>query len=469
VSARLLIPLLVLALAGPAPAWAQPRPEAPPLLTLTEVLASVQRNPKLIAADAELAEAAGLRMSADGAFDPSLNAFVGGRPLGYYDQVVGGASMSWQSPLWGMALEGGWRVGQGDFASYEGKRETLGGGELFVGLTVPLLYGGPMDAERAGRLRAQALEQGAGADRDIVLLDLRAAAEAAYWSWAAKATGRRVARELLDLALARETGLRRTIEAGAAAKIDGLEYRRSVLSRRGKLADAEAKERMAAAKLALYLRDADGRPRVVRWEEAPSLPEPSIAPRLAPEDAAQVAWAARPEGARWRAEQEVADASRRLARASALPKLDLKVGASADLPRQSDPSPSLAQPTLDARIDLAWPTAMRAGRGKVAQARSKVAQVDAKAAYARDELAARVRSLAAQLDASEQRLVWAAETVQVTEALADAERARFSAGDSDLLFVNLREQTAASAREEQAQLRADVFGLRAAWAALVRP
>jgi cobalt-zinc-cadmium efflux system outer membrane protein len=455
--------LIATALWSPSPAAsAEPLP-------LEDVLRSIAQHPKRIAAERAAAVAAGRRTTAEGAFDPTLVAFVDARPVGYYDQIAGGAAMSWDSPLWGLSLEGGWRIGQGNFATYEGKAETLDAGEWFIKGKLPLLYGGPLDAERAERLVSREAVVAAEASLAETTLDLAAAAEAAYWGWAAEAQARVVAQELLDLAVSREAGLLRQIEQGAKAPIEGLEVRRSVLSRRGKLADAEAKERSAAYSLSLYLRDPDGRPVIASAEQAPSLPDP--APELRPSvaEAAVQAWEARPEGTRWRADLQAAQVGQRLARANLLPKLDLSVGASADVTAQANPSASLAQPTVSLGLDLSWPTAARAARGKVVQATGKLEETAAKARFAQESLATEVAKLAALLGAAERRLALASDTVAVTADLARAEQVRFELGDSDLLIVNLREQTAAGAREEQARLRAQVLALRAAWRALVTP
>ncbi len=458
----LLAALLGLA-AGPAAA------QAPPTLSLDEVLESVRRHPTLVAADAVVRQADGERMRSEGAFDPTVNGFVGGRPLGYYDQMVAGASVSLATPLWGLGVEAGWRLGVGDFAPYEGKRETLSAGELFAGVSLPLLKGGPLDEGRADRQRARLGQDLAAAERTGVALDLVAEAEAAYWAWAAASRALRIAGDQLELATQRERGLQRRVEEGAVAPIDALEARRAVLVRRGKLEAASAKERSAASKLSLFVRDAEGRPRVAQPTQAPELPEPPPLRRLGPEEAAEQAWSQRPEGEVWRAAVEVAQVAERLARAQALPKLDLKVGAAVDLPQDGSGSTSLAEPSLDARLDLSFPTLLRAGRGKLASARAKATQVDAKAQLVREKLWAEVLALSARLDAAEAHLRLADETTEVTEALASAEALRFEEGASDLLVVNLREQSLAGARQQQAMLRAEVLALRAGWRALVGP
>jgi len=440
-------------------------PAAP--LSLNDVLDSVERHPKLIAAEAALAAADGEALAAEGAFDPTVGGFFGGRPLGYYDQLVAGASLEWDSPLWGLGVEGGWRRGVGDFATYEGKDETTPGGELFVALSVPLLKDGPMDEERAERLAARARRDGASARRDARWLDLIAEAEGAYWSWAAKARRLAISEEMLGLATTRAAGLQRSIDEGAVAPVDALEAQRAVLSRQAKLEAARAKERAAAAKLALYLRDPAGVPIVASADQAPTLPTLVAERRLTVDEAAELAWERRPEGVAWRAAQREADASVRLARAQVLPKVDLKVGASADLPPFQGASTSLTAPTLDARLDLEWPTLMREGRGKLAASRGKADKVAADAIYVRDQLAAEVRSLAAALDAAEARLALAEQAVEVAAALTAAEESRFELGDSDLLIVNLREQSLGMSRKALAEVRAEVLALRASWRALV--
>lgn len=432
-------------------------------VTLREVEASVVTHPERIAAEAAVDAAAGSSLAAAGAFDPHLRGGAFARPMGYYDQATADVGVSWQSPLWGLSLDGGWRIGRGDFASYEGKAETLRGGEWYAGVSVPLLKGGFFDEARSDRLQAIQGERIAEAELSVALLELRAEAAAALWSWAAAGQALRVAEDLLALAEGRAAAVDKRIAEGAAAEIDALEIRRSLLSRRSKVAAAAAKERAAAAKLALYLRDANGQPVVPPRERLPTLPP---VPEAALLRDVESLWAARPEAALWDAELRRATLARRLAIAQLLPKLDVKVKVAADVATQPDPPENLALPVAEGGVSFDVPVAFRAGRGKLQAAEAKLRAVEAKSRWVRDKLEARARELLAALEGARRQLRLAEEAAAVGDALAEAEWTRYQLGSADLLMVNLREQAAAAARQEVAWLRAEVLALEAQWRAL---
>src|SRR5690606_30858359 len=112
--------------------------------------------------------------------------------------------------------------------------------------------------------------------RDARLLELEAAAATSYWNWVASGLRREIEQTLLELAQARDEALRRRIELGALDPLAGVDNRRLILDREGRVVAAERAFQQAALALSLYLRDGEGDPVAPGPERLPAqLPEVS--------------------------------------------------------------------------------------------------------------------------------------------------------------------------------------------------
>ena len=95
-------------------------------------------------------------------------------------------------------------------------------------------------------------------------------------------------------------------------------------------------------------------------------------------------------------------------------------------------------------------------------------RAEEQARFAQDRVGADVADAVSEVDAARQRVVVVRREVELAAQLEAAERRRFDAGDSTLLFVNLREVATAEARIREVDALADVHraaaSLRAAMA-----
>lgn len=96
--------------------------------------------------------------------------------------------------------------------------------------------------------------------------------------------------------------------------------------------------------------------------------------------------------------------------------------------------------------------------------------MEAKARLTRDKIVTEVRDSLSALHAADERVGLARSAADVARRLAQAELARFEHGATSLLFVNLREQTAADAELKEVKALVDyhraVVNLLATTAAL---
>ncbi len=431
-------------------------------LSLEEVLARADdHHPSIAMALAERAAAMGELMVNDGAFDPVLRA----RALGeasYYGNAVVDVGVDVPTPLWGTTFSGGWRLGAGDFPIYDGKQKTNDWGELRLGLLLPLLRDGASDRRRAGSERAT-LEQGVQEQAvRLARLEIRRQAALAYWEWVAAGARLDVAEQLLRLATTRDDQLRARVAAGDVALVEQQDQARIVAQRRARLAGAVRAMEKAAFDLALFLRDADsGAPVVVGRDRLPPIAATSsgLAPLLAVSADVLVdeARRRRPELLRLRAVRDQLEVDRRLAENQLLPALSVTAAASQDIGPTSPPNSSSssvwhpdpdtrAVPDVDVGVVFELPVPLRQARGRLAATEAAILRLEHSTRFAVDRLTLEVEDARSAGRAAEARGAAVAAEVVAAEVVEGAERVRFEAGDSTLLFVNLREGATAEAR-----------------------
>ena len=168
------------------------------VLSLDDILdALVASDPRLVAAERKREIADAKLMSARGGFDTKakMRAFM--QPMSYYRQGTVDVRVEQPTPLWGLGVFAGWRLGLGDFAVYDGKLLTAAGGEIRAGATIPLWRDGPIDRRRADLRQAKLGTDKATRERDAKQLELQAAAAAAYWEWVSRGLELEIERELL--------------------------------------------------------------------------------------------------------------------------------------------------------------------------------------------------------------------------------------------------------------------------------
>lgn len=432
------------------------------VLELSDVLASVDlHHPALEILEARTDVAEGALLSAEGAFDPLLAARGSLSLFGYYEYGRADVSVVQATPLYGASFFLGWRLGRGldtgGIPEYYGYDETLDGGELRGGVTVPLLRDGWIDGRRAGITRAERGVEAAEAELDARQLRVRFAATEVYWRWVAAGLRLAVAHHLLALAEVRDEQLAARVRAGALPPIEHLENRRSVLERRQVIIAARRSLERTAIALSLYLRDADGTPVV---PDATRLPPQIAEPwHVVPDEEAAVAAALerRPELERVRAVRAAADVAAELADNQVLPRLDVTLAASADLGGTDDAmlASQLVAPVGEAMVVLSFPLLLREARGRADAAHAEVRGIDADAELLADTVAIEVRDALSAVAAATEGLAVAIESASLSERVAEGERARFAAGATTLLIVNLREVAAAQAEGGRIDALAD--------------
>ncbi len=412
------------------------------------------RHPVLAAATLELARASAQRQQALGAFDVKVKGKVDDIAAGKDLWTRSELALTTETRLFGLALEGGYAQGLGDFPGYYGEKATAPPGEVALGASLPLLRGGWVDAERAGLAIATLEGSVARALRARAGVEVAAGARMAWAKWVAAGRKVTIAADLLRVAEDRDRAISQRIAAGDLPALARLDNQRLIYERQAALAEAERDLVAAAASLALFVRDAEGLPRVPEVGELPAAPAlPAAAAGALAEDLGR-ARAARPELVEISTQRQQLVEARRAAVNDLLPAID--VGA-----RVVQPLSDADKQEIQVGVRLDSPLQQRKARGKLDEIDAKAAALEQKQSFLGDKIDAEVRKARAGLEAARVAAGRLEESAAVAGQLVEAERVRFNAGDTDLLTVWLREQSFADAQKKAVEAWMDAWFARA--------
>jgi outer membrane protein TolC len=444
---RLVLPCVLLLAAG-----ATGRASAQARLEPQAVLDAVERwLPALLKAEQDRQAAEADVIAASGAFDLTLRADTAVE-RGFYDnetlRVAAEQPLSWQ----GGTLVGGYRLGRGGYAPYDGKAQTLSQGEFFGGATLPLLRDRAVDARRTERrlaalgvdvATASLSRQRLGAYRDALLR---------YWDAVAAAEQWRVQAALLQLADTRDRQLEESVRLGQVAAIERTDNARAVRQRRAALVAARRALEFQVIELSLFLRDAAGQPRRVEAEALALPPQPLAAD--VPDEPQLVADALvrRPEMQALTARRAQLAASQALARNALLPQLNLFSEVARDVGTGPD---SRAGAALRGGVTFTLPAQRRRALGQAARLEATLGGLDEEIRFATDRIRADVQDALSAWHAAGESLAAIREELAIARELEGLERDRFALGDSTQFMVNLRELATADAALREVRAVAD--------------
>jgi outer membrane protein, heavy metal efflux system len=437
-------------------------------LSLEEVLSATERAyPQLLAARADVAAAAGEYRAAEGGFDPNLRvrgwlAPDWGSDINSYPQVRVDAIAEWNTPWAGLNLFGGYRLGTGKIQSYYGERSTYSEGELRAGVSIPfpLLRNGLIDRRRATLARAELQKSLAGQAIEVQRLEVKRLAANRFFEWVAAGQRRVVAQSLLKVALDRDQQLGVRVRTGDVALFDQQDNQRAVVQREAFVVQQQRAVEQAAFELSLFLRDSAGEPLMARDEQLPVLGEPDGT--LGDNASLDEALSRRPDVARLLTQREQHQLDVRLNKNQVLPSLEFGALVSRELGVEVS---GVGRNELEFNALLDVPLNYNGPLGRVSVAEATLARTEAQLRLARDRVAADVRDALSALKASRERIILTRKEILVARALEQGERKRFELGDSNLLFVNIREQNTAEAQLREIDAMLDYHRATAAFRA----
>jgi len=435
-----------------------------PWLTQEELLEAVHSKYPLVAAGRQdVLAAEGELLSSRGVFDLQLRGRAGWDWESYYPSRTVDLVLEQPTSIWGISLLGGYRRGVGSFPVYDGKLQTLDGGELRGGLSVPLLRDGATDSRRVRIERSEIGVEIARAALHQQFIESVRSARQRYWEWLAAGAKLRVSRQLLEIAERRDLQLQEQLKRGDASQFEVNDNFRGVLQRRTQLQSAERLLQRAELEISLFLRDPSGKPLIPERsrlpERFPSLPQNRISSDAQVQELINEALLGRPDLRRIQGQREQNDREIRLARNQFLPRVDLSMSVMRDV--GAGPV-ELSKTEAEAAVLLEFPILFRGARGRIQSAGATEERIVSQATLAADRIAMEIRDSRSALELARTRVQLAEQEHEMALGLEKGERARFSHGDSNLIFVQLREQTTGDAATRHIDAQMDYWNAEAA-------
>jgi len=148
-----------------------------------------------------------------------------------------------------------------------------------------------------------------------------------------------------------------------------------------------------------------------------------------------------------------------------LPSVDAQLSGSQDVGEPTSSKRDKSEFELEAGLFFDMPVQRRKAIGKSQAARGKLMQVAAKRRFTEDKIVVDVQNAFAALTAAAARVKQAREARRLAEYMAEVERTKFRAGETNLLSVFLREQFAVEAAEGEVDALLEYFIARADYTA----
>jgi outer membrane protein TolC len=263
----------------------------------------------------------------------------------------------------------------------------------------------------------------------------------------------RTYKRLLEVALERDRQITERVAKGDLPDFDRVDNQRAVLQRQAQLLSSERTLRNSEFTLGLFYRDTARQPRDVSGVESlASIPLPLFEVHRSPEEPIRQALEARPEFKGIEAQRQQNDFELKLARNQILPRLDLKVFTAKDYGAGED---KREDTELKAGIRFEIPLLTRTQEGRIDFFEAKQRRLAFTETFLKERIRADVQDALNALDIARQRVDVTSQEVGASRSLAEGERERFSLGDSNLIFVNLREQNAADAEVREIEALQD--------------
>ena len=152
---------------------------------------------------------------------------------------------------------------------------------------------------------------------------------------------------------------------------------------------------------------------------------------------------ARPELENVRLQLKQTEVDLEVARNQLLPALGVNLEGSRDIGNGA--RKQLNDSELLVRVKLEVPLQMRKQKGKRDSLKAQKGELERYLAFLRDKVTTEVNKAITKMEISIRSIDLAEREFRAASELEEGERTKFSVGDSNLVFVNIREQTAAEA------------------------
>ena len=451
-------------LALPAPARAQQAPAAPvPGLTLEAVVrTTLEQSAQVRSARWDVEASRGAVRSAQGAWDPRMEATVTGESQRSPFIETAGPGISRATGLeyglgvarrfrWGLEMTPSLSFARADAPGADARNQGIAS----LDLAVPLLRGRGGGAQAAGERAAFAGERASVAELRHARAGAVVRAVEAFWEYAAAVRRLEVLRGAEERGARMVEDTRALVQADARPAVDLVPVRASLASKRASRISGEQGVTAARQGLALAMGIS---PEALLSLPAPAtafpdVPDTAAAPLPTPARATELAVRNRADLAGARGRREAAAELLRGARAQARPQLDLGVRLAYSGLESGQQAGQLFSPFysdlggLQARVDLsyAFPLGNRAAAGDALSRDAADRQAELRLAELERAIALDAASAAETLRRSREELELFAEARGLHESALDGEVRKFRLGTSTVFDVIFAEDALTSA------------------------
>jgi len=403
------------------------------VLTLDEYLAWVKKyHPVSKQAEWVVERGEATLRRARGGFDPVIE---GERSLKNFDDknYYTHEDFGLRIPTWfGITGIASFERGQGQFLNPEAS--TPADGLYRIGLSLPLGQGLLMDKRRADLRKAQIYREATFLEQQLLLNDLLYEAAQQYWAWQLSYQELQVYNEAASLSTEVLNGIRQSYQLGDRAAVDTLEASIQLGLWEQKVRETDLKFQENGFKLAAFLWDENFSP----LELAPTtLPDTLVLELRYPVDPSNLTEmvAEHPEVRQYDFKLQQLDIDRRLTLERFRPKVDLKLYA---LNQTTNPAllPLQGQNT---GINVQFPLFLRAERGELSQIKLDRQTTNFDQEIKRNQIKLKALQAVVQQNKLNEITAIQLDLVNKTGLLLEAEKTRFSTGESSIFLLNSRE------------------------------
>lgn len=402
-------------------------------LTEDEVKKSVLENFQLIQeAELKLEAQNASVTAASGEFDHKLKFKSRNRIEDKYDNDYIETSLSRNTGIKGIELLAGHRQGSGQFAAYDGKYDTSAAGEIFAGISIPLLRNFSTDASRTNLEIAKIEKEQANQSVKIKKIQSVHKAVTLFYELVLEEKILFIKEGLLKLALDRTKMLEKKYTLGDIEKVKLTDNQRSIAKRQDEILKSEMKIQSLRAKLSVYLPTLTVPDLITEKNFDPTaridLAKPALNRSLDLEKLPQVAIL--------KAERQKLKLEKDLYEQQKLPGLGLQVLGAKELSGRQPYDPE----RLQVGVQFDFPLENRKAEGKTVAQEYKVQALDKNLQYVNNELTRTYDYIVRAIELGHKRLENVSNEVLNTTKMASVEKTRWIQGSSDLFVVNLREE-----------------------------
>ncbi len=410
-------------------------------LKVEHVIHSINKNfPVILAAKAEVAKAHAELLTARGGFDPLIQSKLLTSTVGRYKNYYSDTEIDMPISNSGNQFFTGYRLGRGNFPVYDQKMWTYNQGELRLGLDIPWWRDRTLDKRRANILMSHYSLTMSEKELELKKIQVLRDGIFSYWDWYLEGNKLLVQQKLLNLAEERQKVIQHRFDTGDIPNLDIIENQRIIMQRKIFLAEQAQNHQKTALLLSLYLRDNQGNPIIPTLNVLPNATKPFPTIKIVKINTTDLArvLANHPVMKQFEQQKNISFIALSLAKNDLKPKLNNRVYLAQDF---GPGNPPLNRTSVNVELDFELPINQRQAFGRINAAKSSLEKIAQDEKMFIDRLSVNINNVKNKINMIKQMIALTQKELAMAQELESAEKIKYNHGDSNLLLINLREQS----------------------------